>query len=150
PEIIRALYAASGAGVEVDLVIRGICTLKPGVAGLSERIRVRGLLGRFLEHARIYHFGNGGDDEYLIGSADWRSRNLRRRVEVAVPVLDAECRGRLDLILARELADPSGWELHPDGSYSQRQSLPVGDPATAQGWAASSRRATEEEAVRSG
>ncbi len=150
PEIIRALYAASGAGVEVDLVVRGLCTLKPGVAGLSERIRVRGLVGRFLEHARIYHFGNGGDDEYLIGSADWRSRNLRRRVEVAVPVLDAECRGRLDLILTRELADPSGWELHPDGSYSQRQSLPVGDAATAQGWAASSRRPTEEEAVRSG
>jgi polyphosphate kinase len=150
PEIIRALYAASGAGVEVDLVIRGICTLKPGIAGLSERIRVRGLVGRFLEHARIYHFGNDGDDEYLIGSADWRSRNLRRRVEVAVPVVDAECRSRLDLILTRELADLSGWELHPDGSYSQRESLPVGDSATAQGWAASSRRPTEEEAVWTG
>ena len=85
PEIIHALYAASEAGVEVDLVVRGICTLKPGVAGLSERIRVRGLIGRFLEHARIYHFGNDGDDEYLIGSADWRSRNLRQRVEARRP-----------------------------------------------------------------
>jgi hypothetical protein len=69
---------------------------------------------------------------------------------VVVPVVDAECRGRLDLILTRELADPSGWELHPDGSYSQRETLPVGDPATAQGWAASSRRPTEEEAVWTG
>ena len=150
PEIIHALYAASGAGVEVDLVVRGICTLKPGVAGLSERIRVRGLIGRFLEHARIYHFGNDGDDEYLIGSADWRSRNLRQRVEVAVPVLDPECRARLDRILSRELADPSGWVLQPDGSYRQVRNLPVGDPETAQGWAASSRRATEEEVAWSG
>jgi polyphosphate kinase len=150
PEIIHALYAASDAGVEVDLVVRGICTLKPGVAGLSERIRVRGLIGRFLEHARIYHFGNDGDDDYLIGSADWRSRNLRRRVEVAAPVLDPECRRRLDRILTRELADPSGWVLHPDGSYRQVRSLPVGDPETAQGWAASSRWIMEEEAVWSG
>jgi polyphosphate kinase len=132
PAIVRALYAASQAGVEVDLIVRGLCTLKPGVPGLSERIRVRGLIGRFLEHARIYHFGNGGQDDYLIGSADWRSRNLRRRVEVAVPVLDAECRRRLDRILARELADPSGWELAADGSYHQLRNVPVGDPSTAQ------------------
>jgi polyphosphate kinase len=150
PEIIAALYAASSAGVEIDLVVRGICTLKPGVAGLSERIRVRGLIGRFLEHARIYHFGNDGDDQYLIASADWRSRNLRRRVEVAVPVLDAESRGRLDLILSRELGDPSGWELHADGSYSQQHSLPVGDPTTAQGQAALSRPARAEETAWTG
>jgi polyphosphate kinase len=132
PEIIRALYAASQAGVEVDLVVRGLCTLMPGVPGRSERIRVRGLVGRFLEHARIYHFGNDGEDEYLIGSADWRSRNLRRRVETVTPVLDEACRRRLDLILSREIGDPSGWELGPDGRYRQARNLAVGDPATAQ------------------
>ncbi|MFL5515228.1 MAG: polyphosphate kinase 1, partial [Gemmatimonadales bacterium] len=140
PEIIRALYAASAAGVEIDLVIRGICVLKPGAAGLSERIRVRSIMGRFLEHARIYHFGNGGADEYLIGSADWRSRNLRRRVEVVTTVLDPACARRLDRILSRELADPSAWELGPDGTYHQSVSLPVGDPASAQGWALSRAR----------
>jgi polyphosphate kinase len=108
---------------------------------------VRGLVGRFLEHARIYHFGNGGEDDYLIGSADWRSRNLRRRVEVAVPVLDAECRRRLDRILARELADPSGWELGADGSYRQRGSVPVGDPSTAQAQAISAGQQQAEEVV---
>jgi polyphosphate kinase len=132
PEIIRALYAASQAGVEIDLVVRGLCTLMPGVPGRSERIRVRGLVGRFLEHARIYHFGNDGDDEYLIGSADWRSRNLRRRVETVTPVLDAACRRRLDLILSLEIGDPSGWELGSDGRYRQARNLAVGDPATAQ------------------
>jgi polyphosphate kinase len=148
PEIIRALYAASEAGVEIDLVIRGVCVLKPGAAGLSERIRVRSIMGRFLEHARIYHFGNGGADEYLIGSADWRSRNLRRRVEVVTTVLDAACTRRLDRILSRELADPSAWQLGPDGTYHQSHSLPVGDPATAQGWALSSiRMPAEEETV---
>jgi polyphosphate kinase len=148
PEIIRALYAASEAGVEIDLVIRGICTLKPGTPGLSERVRVRSIMGRFLEHARIYHFGNGGADEYLIGSADWRSRNLRHRVEVVTTVLDAACSRRLDRILSRELADPSGWELGPDGTYHQLHSPPVGDPATAQGWALSmARMPAEEETV---
>jgi polyphosphate kinase len=143
PEIIQALYDASRAGVEIDLVVRGLCTLRPGEPGLSERIRVRSLVGRFLEHARIYHFGNGGEDQYLIGSADWRSRNLRRRVEVVVPVLDDACRRRLDRMLTRELADPSAWELAVDGRYHQLQHLPVGDSATAQAEALSA--ATEEE-----
>jgi polyphosphate kinase len=146
-EIIDALYAASQAGVEIDLVVRGLCTLRPGVPGRSERIRVRGLIGRFLEHARIYHFGNDGDDEYLIGSADWRSRNLRRRVEVAVPILDPACRGRLDAILSRELADPSAWELGADGSYRQIRSVAVGDPATAQSQAIVTGRPEAEETV---
>jgi polyphosphate kinase len=132
PEIIRALYEASAAGTEIDLIVRGLCTLKPGVPGLSDRIRVRGTVGRFLEHARIYHFANAGDDEYFIASADWRSRNLRRRVEVAAPVIDPVARRRLADILAQELADPSAWELGPDGSYRQRTSLAVGHPATAQ------------------
>ncbi len=132
PEVIRALYDASQAGVEIDLVVRGLCTLKPGVPGLSDRIRVRSIVGRFLEHARIYHFGNGGADEYLIGSADWRSRNLRRRVEVVAAVIDPACRTRLDAILTRELEDPSAWVLAADGGYHQAHALPVGDPATAQ------------------
>ena len=151
PEIIRALYEASQAGVEMDLVVRGLCTLKPGVAGLSDRIRIRSIVGRFLEHARIYHFADNGADEYLIGSADWRSRNLRRRVEVLATVLDPACRARLDQILTRELEDPSAWLLAPDGSYHQVQALPVGDPATAQARAlASAAHAAEEETVWTG
>ena len=145
PEVIQALYTASRAGVEVDLVVRGLCTLKPGVPGLSERIRVRSVLGRFLEHGRIYHFANGGDDEYLIGSADWRSRNLRRRVEVVVPVVDPGSRERLDRILTRHLADPSAWQLDPEGRYHQLNRLPVGDPATAQAWALAAEEALAEE-----
>jgi polyphosphate kinase len=132
PEVVRALYGASQAGVDIDLSVRGICTLRPGVPGLSERIRVQSLVGRFLEHARIYHFGNGGADEYFIGSADWRSRNLRRRVEVVAPVTADACRRTLDLILEQELSDPSAWVLAQDGSYRQVQNVPIGDPATAQ------------------
>src|SRR5258706_4684788 len=119
--LIQALYRASQAGVEIDLVVRGICTLRPGVPGLSERIRVVIILGRFLEHARIYHFANGGGDaeEYYIGSADWRPRNLRRRVEVVTPVFDAVARRTLDTILTRELAAPAAWLLRPDGGYDR-------------------------------
>lgn len=146
PEVVNALYAASQAGVEIDLVVRGLCTLRPGVVGRSERIRVRGLIGRYLEHARIYHFANDGDEEYFIGSADWRSRNLRRRVEVAVPILDAACRRQLDRILTRELADPSAWELAEDGRYRQVRSVSVGDPATAQAQAMAAGHRQDEEA----
>jgi len=131
-EIVAALYDAAQAGVEIDLVVRGICCLRPGVTGLSENIRVVSLLGRFLEHARIFHFANGGDDEYYIGSADWRPRNLRRRVEVVTPVSDPACRRRLDHILALELADPTAWELRPDGSYERRTPVPGQDPRSAQ------------------
>jgi polyphosphate kinase len=148
PELVRALYAASGAGVEIDLIVRGLCTLKPGVPGLSERIRVRGAVGRFLEHARIYHFANAGEDEYFIASADWRTRNLHRRVEVATPVLEPACRRRLAGILAQELADPSAWVLDSDGRYHQQVSLAVGDAATAQTIAMNQR--TEEEVVWAG
>jgi polyphosphate kinase len=116
-EVIEALYAASRAGVTVELVVRGLCTLRPGVPGHSERIRVVSRLGRFLEHARIYHFGNGGADEYFIGSADWRPRNLRRRIEVVAPVADPAARERLCGVLEAELADPGAWELQPDGGY---------------------------------
>ena len=117
--VIQALYRASQAGVTIDLVVRGICTLRPGVPGLSERIRVVSILGRFLEHARIYHFGNDGAEEYYVGSADWRPRNLRRRVEVVAPVYDPAARQKLDAILTQELADPHAWLLGADGGYDR-------------------------------
>ncbi|PYP52485.1 MAG: polyphosphate kinase 1, partial [Gemmatimonadetes bacterium] len=132
PEIIEALYRASQAGVEIALLVRSVCTLRPGVAGLSDRIRVVSVLGRFLEHARVYHFANGNDPEYYIGSADWRPRNLRQRVEVVTPVLDAACRARLDRILEGELADPTAWELDPDGGYRRRTATPGADPRSSQ------------------
>ena len=118
--VVDALYRASRAGVEIDLIVRSLCTLRPGVPGLSERIRVISALGRFLEHARIYHFGNGGDDEYFVGSADWRPRNLRRRVEVVAPIRDQAARVRLDRLLELELADPTAWEMRASGEYVRR------------------------------
>jgi polyphosphate kinase len=117
--VVQALYLASQAGVEVDLVVRGICTLRPGVPGLSENVRIRSILGRFLEHARIYYFENGGKEEYFIGSADWRKRNVRRRVEVVAPVDDPDSRRRLRTILDAELADPRAWILRSDGAYER-------------------------------
>jgi polyphosphate kinase len=119
PEIVAALYRASAAGVVVSLAVRGLCVLRPGVRDASERIRVISVLGRFLEHARIYHFGNGGSDEYLIGSADWRPRNLRRRVEVVAPVASPDLMARLDAILSDILGEPSAWTLAPDGTYTR-------------------------------
>ena len=112
-------WAASDLKILSDLFIRGICTLRPGVPGLSERIRVVSILGRFLEHARVYHFANGGADEYYIGSADWRPRNLRHRVEVMAPVFDAAARRRLDSLLTKELAEPGSWLLQSDGRYDR-------------------------------
>ena len=132
PEVITALYRASQAGVDVGLVVRGVCTLRPGVVGLSERIRVISVLGRFLEHARIYAFANGDAAEYYIGSADWRPRNLRHRVEVVTPVRDAGGRNRLAAILAAELDDPTAWDLDPDGVYHRRAPPPGGDPRSSQ------------------
>jgi polyphosphate kinase len=117
PDIVRALYDASRAGVECDLVIRGLCTLRPGIAGLSESIRVVSVVGRFLEHSRIYHFANDGAPEYFIGSADLRTRNLRRRVEILAPVIEADCRNCLDRLLRGYLADPAAWRLQPHGGY---------------------------------
>lgn len=120
PGMIGALYRASQAGVKVELVIRGVCCLRPGLGGLSETIRVRSLLGRYLEHARIYAFGNGGDHEVYFGSADWMSRNLDRRVEVIAPVLDDRFRQSFLSILNTEWNDERGsWELGPDGRYQK-------------------------------
>jgi polyphosphate kinase len=118
PQIIDELYAASQAGTPVELIVRGICCLRPHVPGLSENITVRSILGRFLEHSRLYRFGTGPDAEYLIGSADLMPRNLDRRVEAITPVSDPKLRSRLDEILSVNLADDTlAWELHSDGAY---------------------------------
>jgi polyphosphate kinase len=115
PAMIRVLYGAAQAGVEIDLIVRGICCLKPGVPGVSDRIRVRSLIGRFLEHSRIFHFHNDGRPEYLIGSADLMPRNLDRRVEATVPVLDPALQARLQHILDLCLEDQrQAWELQGD------------------------------------
>ncbi|HLG71702.1 MAG TPA: polyphosphate kinase 1 [Chloroflexota bacterium] len=122
PELIECLYVASQAGVRIDLLVRGLCCLRPGVAGLSENIRVFSLLGRFLEHSRIFSFHNGGDEEVLIGSADIMQRNLDYRVEVLMPVASAAIRRQLNAILEGYLADTrQTYELNPDGTYSRRQ-----------------------------
>ncbi|HEX8359226.1 MAG TPA: polyphosphate kinase 1, partial [Longimicrobium sp.] len=126
-EMIAALYRASRAGVKVDLIVRSLCSLRPGVRGLSENIRVISILGRYLEHARIFRFHNAGDPEYFIGSADWRTRNLSRRVEVITPVRDPAHRARLDSILEAQMDDPNAWELGPDGTYYQRPDTPPRD-----------------------
>jgi polyphosphate kinase len=121
-EIINELYRASQAGVEVDLIVRGICILRPGIEGLSENIRVRSIVGRFLEHSRIFYFANGGDDEEIyIGSADWMRRNIDRRVEVVSPVKDENIRQYLkESVLESYLRDTINARiLQPDGSYSK-------------------------------
>jgi len=117
--VIRALYAASQAGVKVDLVVRGACALRPGVKGWSDNIRVRSIVGRFLEHPRIWYFANGGSDDVYLSSADWMGRNLFRRIEVAFPVLDKELKAR---VIAEGLAvcfedNCSAWDLGADGAY---------------------------------
>ncbi len=122
PKLIAALYDASSAGVRIDLIIRGFCCLRPGVAGLSENIRVIGILGPFLEHSRIFYFKNGGDEEYLIGSADWMYRNLDHRVEAITPIEDRALQQRLRDILDTMLADHGhAWELHSSGKWIARK-----------------------------
>jgi polyphosphate kinase len=121
PEVIDALYAASQAGVEIDLVVRGICCLRPGVPGLSDRIRVRSIVGRFLEHSRIFRFGSDArGPRYFIGSADLMPRNLDGRVEVVVEVDEPELTRRIEEILQVNLADDAlAWQLGPDGEWSR-------------------------------
>jgi polyphosphate kinase len=128
-EIIAALYRASQAGVRIELVVRSLCALRPGVAGLSENIRVTSILGRYLEHARIFRFANDGAPEYFIGSADWRTRNLSRRVEVACPITAPAHRARLDTLLREQLEHPRAWELGSDGTYYRRPARAPRDPA---------------------
>jgi len=128
PQVIEALYRASGAGVEIDLIVRGICCLRPGVPGVSERIRVRSILGRFLEHSRAVVFRNGGDEEVYISSADWMPRNLDRRVEVSVPIEAPRHRAEIRRVLDLMLADNrQAWEMRSDGSYVQRRPA-AGEP----------------------
>jgi len=121
PQIISALYEASRAGVQIDLIIRGICCLRPGLPNLSDNIRVISIIGRFLEHSRIYYFYNNSQEEIYIGSADWMRRNLDRRVEVITPIKDQDIAKDLQEILGIMLADNRhAWELQSDGSYIQR------------------------------
>jgi len=125
-EIIAALYRASDAGVDVDLIVRGICSLRPGVPGVSDRIRVISIVGRFLEHSRMWYFANAGAGEYYLGSADWMPRNFDRRVEAVAPVDDLSLHAQLGSLLETCLRDNrQAWELEPDGTWRQR--VPDGD-----------------------
>ncbi len=120
PRIIEALYAASQAGVKIELQVRGICCLRPGVSGLSENITVVSVVDRFLEHSRVFYFRHGGDPQVFISSADWMPRNLDRRIELMVPVEDDACRKRLITMLRTGLKDTvKGRRLMPDGSYAR-------------------------------
>jgi len=122
PDVIQALYEASNAGVPIDLIVRGICCLRPGLAEASERIRVVSIIGRFLEHSRAWYFLNGGQEDVYIGSADWMPRNFDRRIEVVAPVEDPAHRETLRQLLELMLEDNrQAWDLLPDGSYRQRQ-----------------------------
>ncbi len=122
PKVINALYEASQAGVEVDLIVRGVCALRPGVPGLSENIRVRSILGRFLEHHRVFYFLNGGAEDVYLASADWMDRNFFRRIETCFPMLDAKLKRRvINESLKASLKDNvKAWEMQPDGSYRRR------------------------------
>ena len=136
-KICHALYRASQAGVKIDLIVRGFCTLRPGVKGLSESIRVQSIVGRFLEHSRIFYFRNGAQDEldgtFHIGSADWMYRNLLYRVEAIAPVEQRPLRQRLWSILQSLFNDHrSAWDMHPDGSYTQRTPDGPGQDLSAQ------------------
>lgn len=129
PRLVMALYDASTAGVPIDLVVRGVCRLRPGLPGRSATIRVRSIVGRFLEHARIFHFGNAGNPEFYIASADWMSRNLDYRVEAMAPVDDPQLAARLREILDAQLADNcKAWELAADGRWTKCRPAP-GEPA---------------------
>ena len=133
PEVIQALYKASCAGVFIDLICRGICCLRPGVPGVSDNIRVRSIVGRFLEHSRVYYFHANGDEKIFCASADWMDRNFFRRVEVAYPIEDPDIKDRLIADLDLFLSDnQQAWELQPDGTYVQLSPKPDAEPTSAQ------------------
>jgi polyphosphate kinase len=123
PQIIEELYAAAAAGVKIDLIVRGVCALRPGIEGLSENIRVRSVVGRFLEHSRVFYFGNDGADDVYLASADWMDRNFFRRIELCFPVLDPALKRRV----IREGLQPylddncQAWEMRPDGTYERHK-----------------------------
>ncbi|MDO9238636.1 MAG: hypothetical protein Q7U30_01360 [Methylicorpusculum sp.] len=121
-DITAALYRASQAGVKIDLIVRDTCRLRPGIPGMSETVQVLSIVGRFLEHSRIFYFQNGGDEEYFIGSADCMKRNLESRVEVVAPINKPELQAQLRQILNVQLSNQrSVWEMQADGTYVQRQ-----------------------------
>ncbi|KYF47367.1 hypothetical protein BE08_37685, partial [Sorangium cellulosum] len=121
-DVIDALYAASQAGVDIKLAVRGICCLRPGIAGLSERIQVRAIIDRFLEHKRLFRFANGGSEEIYMSSADWMPRNFHRRVELMVPIIEPAIRARVEDMLSTVMSDTAKtWELASDGSYHKLQ-----------------------------
>ena len=134
PQMVRALYAASQAGVQIDLIVRGACTLRPGVEGVSDNIRVRSIVGRFLEHSRVYWFGNDGAPELYCASADWLERNLLRRVETCFPVLDADLARRVHREGLQNYLDDNlnAWELQTDGRYVKCEPQPGQAPHSAQ------------------
>ena len=131
--MIEALYRASAAGVKIDLIVRGICCLRPGLKGVSENITVRSIVDRFLEHSRIYYFENACQPQVFISSADWMPRNFFRRIELAIPVEDGVLRERLiSEVLAVSLADNAKARfLHADGSYQRRRRSQAATPAAA-------------------
>jgi polyphosphate kinase len=130
PAIIALLYEASQAGVAIELIVRGMCSLRPGVAGVSESIQVVSVIGRFLEHSRLFWFANGGNPEMYFGSADWMPRNLDRRVEAVAPVEDPQHREQLERLLDLYLNDSAAWHMQSDGQFLQRQ--PEGEQHLAQ------------------
>ncbi len=132
PQLIDKLYEASGAGVSIDLIVRGICSLRPGIPGLSDNIHVRSIVGRFLEHSRVYYFRNDGKEEYYCSSADWMDRNFFRRNEACFPIRQKPLKQRLLKDLNLFLADNSqAWVLRGDGTYEKVR--PAGeDPVSAQ------------------
>ncbi len=134
PQVIRALYAASQAGVQIDLIVRGACTLRPGVQGVSDNIRVRSIVGRFLEHSRVYWFGNNGAPELYCASADWLERNLLRRVETCFPILDSDLARRIYREVLQNYLDDNlnAWELQADGRYRKCVPQPGQPPHSAQ------------------
>ncbi|MCL1899882.1 MAG: RNA degradosome polyphosphate kinase, partial [Promicromonosporaceae bacterium] len=125
PLIIRELYRASQAGVKIDLVVRGMCRLRPGIPGLSETIAVRSIIDRFLEHTRIFHYRNGGSEEVYLSSADWMERNMDRRLELLFPVNDPDCRREALAVLDAGFSDnASAWRLMADGVYARIKPAP--------------------------
>jgi polyphosphate kinase len=121
PQIIEELYAASGAGVKIDLIVRGVCALRPGIEGVSENIRVRSIVGRFLEHSRVFYFENGGAEDVYLASADWMARNFFRRIELCYPVLDAALKKRVvrEGLLPYLEDNTQAWVMGPEGSYER-------------------------------
>ena len=126
PETISALYEASQAGVKIDLIVRGVCALRPGIKGLSENIRVRSIIGRLLEHHRVFYFYAGGEEKVYLSSADWMERNFFRRIELAFPILDKKLKRR---VIAEGLQiyltdNQQAWEMDANGSYHLRRGSP--------------------------